>query len=143
MGPHILVQWSQLVQGTAFRFEFASLAGAASLAEPEQEPCETSLEEEERRRIGRNFMPVIDVTPVNYTFEVNAMSAEKLSFLPAVFTIGPRVDDDDSLVKYAKLLSHHKRESDDVKELGQGVIEGETRVLAASMTMEEIFRGCS
>ena len=31
-----------------------------------------------------------DVSPVNYTFEVQAMSAEKLPFiLPAVFTIGP------------------------------------------------------
>ncbi|XP_027154251.1 flotillin-like protein 3 [Coffea eugenioides] len=85
---------------------------------------------------------IIDVTPVNYTFEVNAMSAEKLAFLlPAVFTIGPRVDDHECLVKYAKLLSHHKRDSHDVMELVKGVIEGETRVLAASMTMEEIFRG--
>ncbi|KAM7463320.1 hypothetical protein LguiA_031441 [Lonicera macranthoides] len=85
---------------------------------------------------------VFDITPVNYTFEVNAMSAEKLAFLlPAVFTIGPKTDDYDSLVKYAKLLSHHNRHSQDVKELVQGVIEGETRVLAASMTMEEIFKG--
>ncbi|KAK2992367.1 hypothetical protein RJ640_028248 [Escallonia rubra] len=85
---------------------------------------------------------VFDVTPVNYSFEVNAMSAEKLSFLlPAVFTIGPRVDDEESLLKYAKLLSHHDRESHDVKELVQGIIEGETRVLAASMTMEEVFKG--
>lgn len=85
---------------------------------------------------------VFDVTPVNYTFEVNAMSAEKLAFLlPAVFTIGPRVEDSESLFKYAKLLSSHDRESNDVKELVQGIIEGETRVLAASMTMEEIFKG--
>ncbi|KAM7487871.1 hypothetical protein LguiB_025355 [Lonicera macranthoides] len=84
---------------------------------------------------------VIDITPVNYTFEVNAMSAEKLPFLlPAVFTIGPQPDNE-SLIKYSKLLSHHDRHSQDVKELVQGVIEGETRVLAASMTMEEIFKG--
>ncbi|KAI6669017.1 hypothetical protein NL676_003902 [Syzygium grande] len=49
---------------------------------------------------------VFDVLPVNNTFEVQAMSAEKLPFvLPAVFTIGPRVNDDESLLKYAKLLS--------------------------------------
>ena len=85
---------------------------------------------------------VIDLTPVNYTFKVNAMSAEKLAFfLPAVFTIGPKVEDHESLVKYAKLLSHQQRDSHDVKELVKGVIEGETRVLAASMTMGEIFRG--
>ncbi|CAI9097429.1 OLC1v1033857C1 [Oldenlandia corymbosa var. corymbosa] len=85
---------------------------------------------------------VIDATPVNYTFEVNAMSAEKLPFLlPAVFTIGPRVDDHDSLIKFAKLLSEHRSDSHNVRELVQGIIEGETRVLAASMTMEEVFKG--
>ncbi|KAM7258046.1 hypothetical protein ACFE04_013787 [Oxalis oulophora] len=85
---------------------------------------------------------VFDVCPVNYTFEVQAMSAEKLPFvLPAVFTIGPRVDDDQSLLRYAKLISPHDKLSHHVKELVQGIIEGETRVLAASMTMEEIFRG--
>ncbi|EEF42509.1 flotillin-like protein 4 [Ricinus communis] len=85
---------------------------------------------------------VFDVSPVNYTFEVQAMSAEKLPFvLPAVFTIGPRVDDDQSLLKYAKLISPHDKLSHHVKELVQGIIEGETRVLAASMTMEEIFKG--
>ncbi|XP_020094580.1 flotillin-like protein 1 [Ananas comosus] len=83
-----------------------------------------------------------DISPVNYTFEVQAMSAEKLPFiLPAVFTIGPRADDEESLLKYAKLISPHDKLSNHVKELVQGVIEGETRVLAASMTMEEIFKG--
>ncbi|KAF6147636.1 hypothetical protein GIB67_031627 [Kingdonia uniflora] len=85
---------------------------------------------------------VFDISPVNYSFQVQAMSAEKLPFiLPAVFTIGPRVDDEDSLIKYAKLISPHDKLSNHVKELVQGIIEGETRVLAASMTMEEVFRG--
>ncbi|CAA7403841.1 unnamed protein product [Spirodela intermedia] len=85
---------------------------------------------------------VFDILPVNYTFEMQAMSAEKLPFLlPAVFTIGPRSDDMESLLKYAKLISPHDKLSNHVKELVQGVIEGETRVLAASMTMEEIFKG--
>ncbi|OWM83226.1 flotillin-like protein 4 [Punica granatum] len=85
---------------------------------------------------------VFDISPVNYTFEVQAMSAEKLPFiLPAVFTIGPRVDDRESLHKYAKLISPHDKLSNHVNELVQGVIEGETRVLAASMTMEEVFKG--
>ncbi|KAL3844007.1 hypothetical protein ACJIZ3_001410 [Penstemon smallii] len=83
-----------------------------------------------------------DVSPVNYTFEVQAMSAEKLPFvLPAVFTIGPQIDNDESLFKYAKLISPHDKLSNHVKELVQGIIEGETRVLAASMTMEAIFKG--
>ncbi|GAA0149246.1 hypothetical protein LIER_08473 [Lithospermum erythrorhizon] len=85
---------------------------------------------------------LFDVSPVNYTFEVQAMSAEKLPFLlPAVFTIGPRIDDQLSLLKYSKLIAPHDKQSNHVKELVQGIIEGETRVLAASMTMEEIFKG--
>ncbi|KAL5229390.1 hypothetical protein ABZP36_028166, partial [Zizania latifolia] len=83
-----------------------------------------------------------DILPVNYTFEVQAMSAEKLPFiLPAVFTVGPRSDDEACLLRYAKLISPHDELSQHVNELVKGVIEGETRVLAASMTMEEIFRG--
>ncbi|XP_014515529.1 flotillin-like protein 3 [Vigna radiata var. radiata] len=83
-----------------------------------------------------------ELSPVNYTFMVQAMSAEKLPFiLPAVFTIGPRVDDEDSLLKYARLLSSHDKLSNHVNELVQGIIEGETRVLAASMTMEDVFKG--
>ncbi|CAN0877514.1 Flotillin-like protein 1 [Linum grandiflorum] len=82
-----------------------------------------------------------DISPVNYTFEVQAMSAEKLPFvLPAVFTIGPRIDTD-SLLLYAKLLCPHDKLSTHVNELVNGIIEGETRVLAAAMTMEEIFCG--
>ncbi|CAJ2643609.1 unnamed protein product [Trifolium pratense] len=85
---------------------------------------------------------VFDLSPVNYTFQVQAMSAEKLPFvLPAVFTIGPRADDRESLLKYAKLISAHDKHSNHVNELVQGIIEGETRVLAASMTMEEVFKG--
>ncbi|XP_048447843.1 flotillin-like protein 4 isoform X2 [Pyrus x bretschneideri] len=85
---------------------------------------------------------VFDMSPVNYTFEVQAMSSEKLPFiLPAVFTIGPRVDDVPSLHKYAKLLCRHDQLSSHVKDLVQGIIEGETRVLAASMTMEDVFKG--
>eukprot|EP01018_Ginkgo_biloba_P030951 Gb_17374 [translate_table: standard] len=83
-----------------------------------------------------------DITPYNYTFDVQAMSSEKLPFiLPAVFTIGPRANDDEALYKYAKLLAPHDKHSDHVQELVKGVIEGETRVLAASMTMEQIFGG--
>ncbi|EEF31919.1 conserved hypothetical protein [Ricinus communis] len=38
-------------------------------------------------------------------------------------------------------MSPHDRRPNHVNELVQGVIEGETRVLAASMTMEDIFKG--
>ncbi|KAF6158466.1 hypothetical protein GIB67_022063 [Kingdonia uniflora] len=82
------------------------------------------------------------VSPMNYTFEVHAMSVEKLSYLlPTVFTIGPRMDDFDSLLRYAKLLSSHDQYSNDVRELAQGIIVGGTHILAAGMTMEQAFKG--
>lgn len=75
------------------------------------------------------------------------MTAEKLEFLlPAVFTIGPKVEVP-ALEKYARLLAGvtNKPKAADgtnshVNDLVKGIIEGETRVIAASMTMEEIFR---
>uniref|UniRef100_A0A0E0BBU7 Flotillin-like n=1 Tax=Oryza glumipatula TaxID=40148 RepID=A0A0E0BBU7_9ORYZ len=103
-----------------------------------------------------------DISPVNYEFNVEAMSSEKLAFnLPAVFTIGPKItpapapevdgasnqrrvlmpESEEALLLYAKLIAPHDHASNHVKQLVKGVIEGETRVLAASMTMEEIFQG--
>ncbi|KAL2912970.1 hypothetical protein HK105_207536 [Polyrhizophydium stewartii] len=79
------------------------------------------------------------ITPVNYTLSLHAMTAEKLEFeLPAVFTIGP-LDEPQALMKYARALTGKKKE-EGIHELVRGVVEGETRVIAASMTMEEIFK---
>ncbi|GMP57085.1 hypothetical protein CsSME_00021322 [Camellia sinensis var. sinensis] len=50
---------------------------------------------------GQKFTRV-DISPVNYTFKVQDMSAEKLQFIfPAIFMIGPRVDCEESMLKYA------------------------------------------
>jgi flotillin len=89
---------------------------------------------------------------------LQAMTIEKLQFsLPAVFTIGPS-DDMASLQKYAVLLTG---ESDGkptanaskgtvavagsegrnhVQDIVKGIIEGETRSIVSTMTMEELFR---
>ena len=84
------------------------------------------------------------------------MTIEKLQFaLPAVFTIGP-ADSFEALEKYAVLLTG---ESDGrppataskgavtvaagrnhVQEIVKGIIEGETRSIVSTMTMEELFR---
>uniref|UniRef100_A0A0E0R0H4 Flotillin-like n=1 Tax=Oryza rufipogon TaxID=4529 RepID=A0A0E0R0H4_ORYRU len=107
-----------------------------------------------------------DATPVSYDIDVQAMSSEKLPFrLPAAYTIGPSpkikrnpvVDgpappadtqrrledcDEEALLLYAKLIAASQiRSPNHVIDLVKGVIEGETRVLASSMTMEEIFQG--
>jgi flotillin len=77
----------------------------------------------------------IDVTPVQYPFSLNAMSAEKLQFvLPGVMTIGPKLDDK-SLNAYAQLLSHGN-----ANDLIHGIIEGETRILAANLKMDQLFQ---
>ncbi|KAF6983500.1 hypothetical protein CFC21_001677 [Triticum aestivum] len=80
-------------------------------------------------------------------------AAEKLPFiLPAVFTIGPKItatgaeasdkrDLEAQLLLYAKLIAPLHRSRSHVHELVKGIIEGETRVLAADLTMEEIFKG--
>ncbi|KAI4379776.1 hypothetical protein MLD38_006029 [Melastoma candidum] len=53
---------------------------------------------------------IFDVSPFSYTFEVQAMSSEKLPFvLSAVFTICLEVEEQASLIKYARLISLHNK----------------------------------
>lgn len=80
---------------------------------------------------------VIGLEPKNYTFILPAMSKEMINFtLPGVFTIGPE-DTTEATIKYAKFLA-----SDGSKDgIIQGVIEGETRDIAANLDILEIFNG--
>jgi flotillin len=94
--------------------------------------------------------------PFDFSLSLQAMTIEKLQFsLPAVFTIGPD-DELSALKKYALLLSgnagsaHAPQRTDanlntpatrnHVQDIVKGIIEGETRVIVSSMTMEEIFK---
>ncbi|KHN94768.1 flotillin domain containing protein [Metarhizium album ARSEF 1941] len=98
------------------------------------------------------------VQPHDYAMDLQAMTKEKLQFeLPVVFTVGPDVDargadpcsmdhgerSGDALEKYATLLAGSEDKKADprvhVSSIVKGIIEGETRVLVSSMTMEEIF----
>src|ERR1700722_10326351 len=78
------------------------------------------------------------------------MTMEKLQFaLPAVFTIGPS-NDFEALKKYAMLLACKENtapkgairpgESNHVRNIVKGIIEGETRVIISGMTMEQVFK---
>lgn len=87
---------------------------------------------------------------------LQAMTIEKLKFsLPAVFTIGP-ANNREALERYAVLLTGEsdgrptQNASKGVVTVGQGrshvqdivkgIIEGETRSIVSTMTMEELFR---
>jgi flotillin len=79
----------------------------------------------------------VHMSPANHTFELHAMSSEKLEFiLPGVFTIGVK-DDMESIEKYVKRLINEP----DISAIIKGILEGETRALAGGMTMEDIFNG--
>ena len=80
---------------------------------------------------------VLDLTPKNYDFVLKAMSKEKMEFeLPGVFTISPK-NTTPCLRQYSERLSETSEEN--LLHLIKGVIEGETRILTASMTIEDIF----
>ncbi|RMZ78051.1 hypothetical protein DV737_g4019, partial [Chaetothyriales sp. CBS 132003] len=92
---------------------------------------------------------------MDFSLNLQAMSIEKLQFaLPAVFTIGPD-NKGDALKKYALLLSGagdarrqgaksgsaiNPTSRSHVQDIVKGIIEGETRVIVSTMTMEEIFK---
>ncbi|KAE8453168.1 hypothetical protein EG329_011235 [Mollisiaceae sp. DMI_Dod_QoI] len=108
------------------------------------------------------------IQPHDYSMNLQAMTREKLQFLlPVVFTVGPDVnqrgavagqaprdvahvdqapeDHGDALMKYAMLLAEAEdskgaaSRGQHIENIVKGIIEGETRVLVSSMTMEEIF----
>ena len=95
----------------------------------------------------------ISITPFDFSITLQAMTIEKLQFsLPAVFTIGPDTEPE-ALRKYAMLLTGNADGTPatdrkgptstgrgHVQDIVKGIIEGETRVIVSSMTMEEIFR---
>ncbi|KAJ3305574.1 hypothetical protein HDV03_001440 [Kappamyces sp. JEL0829] len=83
----------------------------------------------------------MSLTPLNYTLSLHAMTVEKLEFLlPAVFTIGP-LDEPNAIMRYARLLAGNQTDGvKHIQDIVTGIIEGETRVLAAKLTMEEIFK---
>lgn len=113
--------------------------------------------------VGYSNSLVLSVQPHDYAMNLQAMTKEKLQFLlPVVFTVGPDVnarganaktgvsqgqnhqqeDRGDSLMKYAMLLTDTNAKANTntfLENIVKGIIEGETRVLVSSMTMEEIF----
>lgn len=97
-----------------------------------------------KKALGLPFqkLQMVDVNPTTYTFRLHNMSKGKVEFeLPVVMTIGPVLPDDDasSFETYCRLLQDMSAE--DIEDTVKGIIEGETRGLTASLTVEEMFNG--
>ncbi|KAI4718259.1 flotillin domain protein [Aureobasidium sp. EXF-10727] len=86
----------------------------------------------------------ISVTPFHFTTDLQAMTSEKLQVcLPAVFTIGPK-DDQESLMKYAGLMTDSTSDAgvasrQHIQDIIMGIVEGETRSVVSNITMKELF----
>ena len=81
----------------------------------------------------------INMHPSNYTFNLHAMSSEKLEFqLPIVLTIGV-ANKPEALEKYARTLIGTGENSKQIEAIILGILEGEVRILASSLTVEQIF----
>ncbi len=79
----------------------------------------------------------IEMSPTTFSVNVPAMSKERIPFLmPSVWTIGPK-DNKDSLKTYASLLSD--KGITGLENTVVGVIQGETRVLTAGLSLDELF----
>ena len=80
---------------------------------------------------------MFDISPKTYQFTVCAMTMEKMEFqLPGVFTIAPYKDLENMKLYAERLITLPPGKVDQVI---SGIIEGETRLLAANMTIEDIF----
>lgn len=79
----------------------------------------------------------IEMAPTTFSVNVPAMSKERIPFLmPSIYTIGPK-DDQKSLAIYASLLSD--KGSIGLENTVVGIIQGETRVLTAGLSLDELF----
>lgn len=83
-------------------------------------------------------LTVVNLEPTTYKCIVDeAMSQERISFnMPTFFTIGPK-DDIESVKKFAKLLNSCS--PDDLKAKVIGIIQGEARVAAGKIALDDLF----
>jgi flotillin len=80
----------------------------------------------------------IDLSPTTLRFDVHALSKESLEYkMPMVWTLAPNAESDECIQRYAT----HALGDMDYKQfnnLMQGIIEGEARILAGKMELQEI-----
>lgn len=91
-------------------------------------------------RLPLQRVHAIKMTPKNLQFSLHNMSSEKIEFkLPCSYTVGPYHHDEDaeSFLNYVKKM--YDTTESQMEEIIKGVIEGETRMLTANMSVEELF----
>lgn len=84
----------------------------------------------------------VNLTPRTYEFDLHNMSSGKVEFkLPVAFTIGPvsPAEEEDGFRRYAERMLGV--EDKDMTDIIKGIIEGETRGLTATLSVEEMFAG--
>ncbi|AVL95006.1 hypothetical protein ma620 [Moumouvirus australiensis] len=83
---------------------------------------------------------VIDLSPINFHFLGSNMSKELVPFkLPVTFTVSPKHPEKDleGFINYATRLGD--MDEDQVKNIIGGIVNGETRAVVGTMTIQEIF----
>jgi flotillin len=83
----------------------------------------------------------IDMNPKTFSFHLHHMSREKVPFnLPVVFTVSPYDPNEnvDLFKNYARTMTN--ADDENMSNTIKGVIHGESRVLAADLSVEELFR---
>jgi flotillin len=83
---------------------------------------------------------MVNMTPKTFSFNLHNMSNEKVEFrLPVTFTVGPihYNNDEEGFKNYANYING--MEDDEFYKTLLGMVEGEMRILTASMTVDEIF----
>lgn len=82
---------------------------------------------------------MLSIEPITLPITIDAMSSQRIPFqMHTVWTIGPK-NDPDALGNFARLMM--EKEKSGVVQVITGVVQGETRVLAANMTSDELFEG--
>lgn len=98
-----------------------------------------------RKALQLPFQEVVKISmhPRTYSFDLHNMSSEKVEFkLPVVFTIAPVNPEDgekelELFCNYATVLNDMGEH--ELENTVRGMIEGETRTLTATMTIEKMF----
>ena len=83
---------------------------------------------------------MIDMMPKTFSFNLQNMSQEKVEFkLPVTFTISPihSSNDEEGFKRYANYING--MDDHEFADTLGGMIEGEMRILTASMTVDEMF----